>query len=112
MKGIAERVKERRLEKNLTQRAFSKRVGVGYDAYRRFENSGEITLQKFLLYAIILDTTDEFSKLLSIKSYQNIDELLEKKQQKADKEDRVMNNIDFIEVFMNGNTVGWITLIP
>ena len=82
MRGIAERVKERRLEKNLTQRAFAKRAGVGYDAYRRFENSGEITLQKLLLCAIILDTTDEFSKLFSTKSYKSIDELLEKKATK------------------------------
>lgn len=37
--GIAGRVKERRLERNLTQKAFAKRVGVGYDAYRKFENT-------------------------------------------------------------------------
>ena len=35
LKGIAEKVKERRLEKNLTQKAFAKRAGVGYDAYRQ-----------------------------------------------------------------------------
>ena len=78
-KGIAERVKERRLENNFTQRAFAKRAGVGYDAYRKFENTGEITLQKLVLCAIALDATDEFSKLFSTKSYQSIDELLEKK---------------------------------
>ena len=44
MKGIAGRVKERRLEKNLTQKVFSERAGIGYDAYRRFENTGAITL--------------------------------------------------------------------
>ncbi len=32
LKGIAGRVKERRLERDLTQKAFAKRAGVGYDA--------------------------------------------------------------------------------
>jgi len=85
MRGIAERVKERRLEKNFTQKAFAKRAGVGYDAYRRFENTGEITLHNLLSCAIILDATDEFSNLFSMKSYQSIDELLEKKEKKLRK---------------------------
>ena len=48
IRGIAERIKERRLERNLTQKAFSKRAGMGYDAYHRFENTGEITLDRYL----------------------------------------------------------------
>ena len=82
MKNIAERVKERRLEKNFTQKAFAKRAGVGYDAYRRFENTGEITLQKLILCAIILDAAEDFTKLFSTKSYQSIDELLKNKEAK------------------------------
>jgi len=85
MKGIATRVKERRLEKNFTQKAFAKRAGVGYDAYRKFENTGEITLHNLVSCAVILDSTDEFSKLFSIKSYQSIDELLERKETKIRK---------------------------
>ena len=76
LKGIAERVKERRLERNLTQRAFAKRAGVGYDAYRKFENIGEITLRNLLLCAMVLDDTDGFTGLFVRKSYQSIDELL------------------------------------
>ena len=79
MKNISERARERRLEKNLTQKAFAKRAGIGYDAYRRFENTGEITLRNLILCAITLDATDDFSGLFSIKAYQSIDELLEKK---------------------------------
>jgi len=82
MKGIAERLKERRLEKNFTQKAFAKRAGVGYDAYRKFENTGEITLHNLVLCAVILDATDDFSKLFSTKHYQSIDELLERKETK------------------------------
>ena len=85
MKGIAERIKERRLEKNFTQKAFAKRAGVGYDAYRKFEKSGEITLHNLVLFAIALDAIDDFSKLFAVRSYQSIDEILVKKEMKKRK---------------------------
>ena len=79
LKGISSRVKERRLENNLTQKSFAKRAGIGYDAYRRFENTGEITLRNLVLCAVVLDMTDGFLQLFSGKSYQSIDDLLKKK---------------------------------
>lgn len=85
LKGIAEKVKDRRLERNLTQRAFAKRAGIGYDTYRRFENTGEITLHNLVLCAIALDDVEGFMKLFSKKSYQNIDELLKTQEVKKRK---------------------------
>lgn len=76
IKGIAQRVKVKRLDQNLTQKAFAIRAGVGYDAYRRFETTGEITLQNLVLCAIALGETDEFLQLFTRRSYKNIDELL------------------------------------
>jgi len=76
LKGIAERVRERRLELNLTQKAFAKRAGVGYDAYRNFEKSGEITLKNLVLCAFVLDDTDSFTSLFTKKSYESLDEIL------------------------------------
>ena len=90
LQGIADRVKEKRLERNLTQRAFAKRAGVGYDAYRKFENTGEITLHNLVLCAIALDDVDGFSNLFAGKSYQSIDELL--KTQKIKKRKRGSRN--------------------
>ena len=84
-KGIAERVKERRLERNLTQKAFAKRAGVGYDAYRKFENTGEITLRNLALCSIALDDVDNFTELFTKKSYQSIDELLKTQEVKKRK---------------------------
>ena len=80
--GVAQRVRAQRLGRNLTQKAFAKRAGVGYDAYRRFENSGEITLQNLFLCAVVLDDTDSFAHLFSQKSYPNIDELLKAQEVK------------------------------
>lgn len=90
LKGIAERVKNQRLERNLTQRAFAKRVGMGYDAYRRFENTGEITLHNLVLCGIALDDADGFMELFSKKSYKSIDELL--KAQEVKKRQRGSGN--------------------
>lgn len=82
LKEIAKRVKERRLERDLTQKAFAKRAGVGYDAYRKFENSGETTLRNLVLCAIALDSIDGFLQLFTNRSYGSIDELLKIKQVK------------------------------
>lgn len=76
IKEISERVKARRLELNLTQRALSKRSGVGYDAYRRFEKSGEITLRNLVLCAIALGDVESFKDLFSKRAYQSIDDIL------------------------------------
>lgn len=85
LKGIAERVKERRLELNLTQKAFSKRAGVGYDAYRKFENTGETTLRNLVLCGVALDDVEAFTQLFTKKSYQSIDELLKTQEVKKRK---------------------------
>jgi transcriptional regulator with XRE-family HTH domain len=85
LKGTAERVKEKRLEQNLTQKAFAKRAGVGYDAYRKFEQIGEITFRNLVLCAIALDKAEGFAELFVEKSYQNMDELLKIKEIKKRK---------------------------
>jgi len=85
LKKIAERVKDKRLELNLTQKAFAKRAGVGYDAYRTFENKGEISLRNLVLCAIVLDETDAFAELFTVRTYQSIDELLKMQGEKKRK---------------------------
>jgi len=85
LKKIAERVKEKRLERNLTQKAFAKRAGVGYDAYRTFENTGEITVRNLVLCAIVLDEADDFAELFTKRTYQSIDELLKMQKEKKSK---------------------------
>ena len=85
LQGIAARAKERRLERNLTQKAFAKRSGVGYDAYRKFENTGEITLRNLVLCAVVLDDVDGFTNLFTQKRWNNIDELLKAERVKKRK---------------------------
>ncbi|MCL2435052.1 MAG: XRE family transcriptional regulator, partial [Lentimicrobiaceae bacterium] len=67
------------------QKAFVKRAGMGYDAYRKFEQTGEITLRNLVLCAIALDELDGFTELFVKKSYQSLDELLKIKEIKKRK---------------------------
>ncbi len=80
MQEIAARVKEKRLVLNLTQKAFARRADVGYDAYRRFETTGEITLRNLILCALALGEVDEFSMLFSRPNYHSMDELIAHKE--------------------------------
>lgn len=81
LKGIAQRLKARRLEKNLSQKDFAKRAGVGYDAYLRFEKTGEISLRNLVLCAVALDDSEMFNALFNKQSYSSIDEILAEKKQ-------------------------------
>ena len=88
LQNIAVKVKEKRLARNLTQKSFSKRAGVGYDAYRKFESTGEITLRNLILCAIVLNDVDGLAELFAKKNYQSIDELLKSKVTKERKRGR------------------------
>ena|ERR1035437_41261 len=75
-KSIASRVKSRRLELNLTQNGLAARAGVNIETYRKFERTGEISLQNLVKLAIALDMTTDFNTLFVQKQYQSLDDLL------------------------------------
>lgn len=80
--GIAERIKQRRLEKGWTQKMLATKAGVSLPSYRRFESSGEISLRSLVMLAFALDMTDDFETLFSSKRYQSIDDILQAGQAK------------------------------
>ncbi|KAA6310095.1 hypothetical protein EZS27_038539 [termite gut metagenome] len=83
--SIAKRVKERRLEKNLTQKDLASRSGLSFGTYRRFETTGEISLRGLVMIALILDMTSDFDALFSNRSYSSMNELLNHKKIKQRK---------------------------
>ncbi len=85
MSGIAQRVKQRRLEKGWTQKMLAAKAGLSLPSYRRFESSGEISVRSLVMLAFALDMTDEFETLFSSKSYQSIDDILKAEQTKQRK---------------------------
>jgi len=87
-RGIAMRMKERRLELNLTQGALAKKSGVSLGTLKRFENSFEISLKHLLMLAVALDATEEFSALFTKRHYESIDEVIKASEVKKRKRGR------------------------
>jgi transcriptional regulator with XRE-family HTH domain len=61
---IASKVRARRLAANLTQLQLAQRSGVTLASLKRFERTGNISLQSLLLLAVPLGCLDSFSELL------------------------------------------------
>ena len=77
---IAARVKARRLGLNLTQEGLATRAGVKFATYRRFEQTGEISLKGLLQIGFALNTLSEFDALFAQKQYQTLDDVLNEKR--------------------------------
>ena len=73
---IAARVKERRLELDLTQEGLSARAGLKFATYRRFEQTGEISLKGLLQIGFALNALSDFDALFAQKQYQSLDDVL------------------------------------
>lgn len=74
---IAMRVKSRRLELDLTQKGLAERAGIKFATYRRFEQTGEISLTGLLQIGFALNALSDFDVLFSQKQYQSIDDVLD-----------------------------------
>lgn len=73
---IAARVKARRLELDLTQEGLAARSGVKFATYRRFEQTGEISLKGLLQVGFALNALSDFDALFAQKQYQTLDDVL------------------------------------
>ncbi len=73
---IAARVKARRLELNLTQEGLAARAGVKFATYRRFEQTGEISLRGLLRIGFALNALSDFDVLFTQKQYVSRDDVL------------------------------------
>ena len=72
----AARVKTRRLELDLTQEGLAARAGVKFATYRRFEQTGEISLKGLLQVGFALNALTDFDALFAQKQYQTLDDVL------------------------------------
>lgn len=83
LKGIAARMRERRLELNLTQKGLAHKAGISLGSLKRFENSHEISLKHLVMIAVVMDATEEFEQLFSKRQYDSIEEVLKSSNQKT-----------------------------
>ena len=74
--GIAQRVRLRRLELDLTQQGMARRAGIPLSTYRRFEATGEISLHRLILIGVALGAIDDFNDLFHEPQYSSLDDVI------------------------------------
>ena len=63
MSDLAGKLKNKRLEMNLTQEGISSRAGVSLGSLKRFESTGQISLESLLKIAHAVNSLSEFDSL-------------------------------------------------
>jgi transcriptional regulator with XRE-family HTH domain len=79
-KAIASKVRNLRLELNLSQQTLSKKSGVSYGSLKKFEQTGQISMASLLKLAVVLGRIDDFLTLFAPTPFAaalSLDELLE-----------------------------------
>jgi transcriptional regulator with XRE-family HTH domain len=76
--SIAYNLRERRLQRNLTQEGLARRSGVPVATLRKFEQQGVISLESFLKLAMVLEMLDAIVKATEISQvpFASIDEVI------------------------------------
>lgn len=84
MEQLRDNFKAKRLTLNLTQEGLANKSGVSLGSLKRFETSGQISLESLLSLANVLDCLDDFLAIANQKSkeFASMNELLKSKQPK------------------------------
>lgn len=80
MENLKEKFKQKRLSFDLSQKGLANKSGVSLGSLKRFETTGQISLESLLKLALVLECLDDFSNIANIKEQEinSIDELFEK----------------------------------
>ncbi|OHD98907.1 MAG: transcriptional regulator [Sulfurimonas sp. RIFCSPHIGHO2_12_FULL_36_9] len=81
MEVLKSRFRQKRLNFDLTQEGLANKSGVSLGSIKRFESSGQISLDSLLKIAFVLECLDDFTNIANEKetSFSSIDELLKEK---------------------------------
>ncbi len=74
---IAERMAQLRKRKKLSQKSLALRSGVSLGSLKRFEQTGEISLQSLTKIAIALEVEGELEELFSKVPFASIEEVIQ-----------------------------------
>ena len=81
-KELAQRVKQRRLEQQLTQAELAKKADLPLSTYRRFEQTAQISLEGLLNVAFALGLLEDVNQLFTNKTWSSIDDMLQQTKTK------------------------------
>jgi transcriptional regulator with XRE-family HTH domain len=88
-KSLAARLKALRLTKGWKQATLAERSGVSLASLRRFETSGQVSLQHLLALAFALNRLDDFEVLLQAPRASSLAELEAAEKQRGRRRGRV-----------------------
>ena len=74
--NIAQKIVRLRKRKKITQKQLAARSGVSLGSLKRFEQSGEISLQSLTKIAIALDVENELEDLFNNVPFASIEEVI------------------------------------
>lgn len=74
--NIAQKIVRLRKRKKITQKQLAARAGVSLGSLKRFEQSGEISLQSLTKIAIALDVENELEDLFNNVPFASIEEVI------------------------------------
>ena len=80
--GVAQREKEIRKKKRMTQANLAKRASVSLASLRRFEQTGLIAFDSLIRIAIVLGFEEDISQLFSRNVYTSIQEVIDEHKKK------------------------------
>ena len=77
-KKLAENIRQRRLQMDLTQEGLAERSGVSLSTLRKFEQKGNISLESFLKLLSVIGGLEEVINALkpNIPNFKSIDDVL------------------------------------
>ena len=74
--GLISRVKQRRKEQKISQTTLAEKSQVSLGSVKRFETSGEISLNSLIKIAFVLGCEKDFNELFAKKTYSSLDEVI------------------------------------
>jgi len=80
-KELAERLKHIRKRRKISQELLASRSGVSYGSIKRFEQTGQCSLQTLIQIAIALEVEEEFDGLFLNVPYRSIKEVINESSQ-------------------------------
>ncbi|MBR1815540.1 MAG: helix-turn-helix transcriptional regulator [Lachnospiraceae bacterium] len=75
-RGIANKIKNIRKRRKLSQLALSELSGVSYGSIKRFEATGDISLKSLTRIAIALNIADDLKNIFSDIEYSSLQEVI------------------------------------
>lgn len=74
---IAANLKKLRKRKKLSQTELAARSGVSYGSLKRFEQTGEISLESLLRIAVVMGAAEPFADLFKLSEFKSIQEIID-----------------------------------